>query len=141
MNVFVKSIAVAGVALAVAAGPALAAGNLAANGTDLEIKIDTEKLQYSQTEFELETGKYYRLTVTSDGGDEVAWFSPELFRNSWINQIVTNDLEVKAFGLYSLEFDDAGSIEVSFIPVRPGEYEFYSPGYEGRGLKGKFVVK
>ena len=141
MNAFITSLAVAGLAIAVGAGPALAAGNLASNGTDLEIKIDTEKLQYSQTEFELETGKYYRLNVTSDGGDEVAWFAPELWRNSWINQVVANDLEVKVWGLYSLEFDAAGTINVSFVPIRPGEYEFYSPGYEDRGLKGKFVVK
>jgi hypothetical protein len=141
MNAFVKSVAVAGFALAVGVGPALAEGNLASNGTDLEIKIDTAELTYSQTEFELETGKYYRLSVTSDGGDEVAWFAPELWRNSWINQIVANDLEVKVWGLYSLEFDAAGTINVSFVPIRPGEYEFYSPGYEDRGLKGKFVVK
>lgn len=128
-------------ATAMSAGAAQAEGNLASNGTDLEIKIDTENLTYSQTEIQLETGKYYRLDVTSDGGDEVAWFAPELFRNSWINQVVANDLEVKVFGLYSLEFDAAGTISVSFVPVRPGEYEFYSPGYENKGLKGKFVVK
>lgn len=128
-------------AAAMSAGAAQAEGNLASNGTDLEIKIDTENLTYSQTEIQLETGKYYRLDVTSDGGDEVAWFAPELFRNAWINQVVANDLEVKVFGLYSLEFDAAGTISVSFVPVRPGEYEFYSPGYENKGLKGKFVVK
>lgn len=128
-------------AAAMGAGAAQAEGNLASNGTDLEIKIDTENLTYSQTEIQLETGKYYRLDVTSDGGDEVAWFAPELFRNSWINQVVANDLEVKVFGLYSLEFDAAGTISLSFVPVRPGEYEFYSPGYENKGLKGKFVVK
>lgn len=124
------------------ASPTLGAGNLAANGVDLpELKIDTENLAYSQTEYQLETGKYYSLTVTSDGSDEIAWFAPELWRNSWINQVVINDLEVKAFGLYSLEFDDAGSIEVTFVVLRPGEYDFYSPGYESRGLKGKFVVQ
>ncbi|MEQ1899154.1 MAG: hypothetical protein ABL866_00320 [Devosia sp.] len=141
MNAFMRSILVAGVSVAMGAAPALAEGNLASNRTDLEIKIDTEKLQYSQTVFELETGKYYFLSVTSDGGDEVAWFAPELWRNSWVNQIVANDLEVKAFGIYSLEFDAAGTITVSFVPIRPGEYEFYSPGYEDKGLKGKFVVK
>lgn len=141
MDAFAKSILVAGVAVAMSAAPAMAEGNLASKRTDLEIKIDTEKLQYSQTEFQLETGKYYSLSVTSDGGDEIAWFAPELWRNSWVNQIVANDLEVKAFGIYSLEFDAAGTITVSFVPIRPGEYEFYSPGYEDKGLKGKFVVK
>ena len=141
MHTVSKAIVALAMTTLLATGAAQAAGNLASNGTDLEIKIDTEKLTYSQNEFELETGKYYRLNVTSDGGDEVAWFAPELWRNSWINQIVANDLEVKVWGLYSLEFDAAGTINVSFVPIRPGEYEFYSPGYEDRGLKGKFVVK
>jgi hypothetical protein len=67
--------------------------------------------------------------------------APELWRNSWINQIVVNDLEVKAYGLYSVEFDDAGTFNISFVPLRPGEYDIYVPGYEDRGLKGKFIVK
>ena len=140
MHFVSKAVIALATAAAMASGAAQAAGNLASNGTDLEIKIDTENLTYSQNEFELETGKYYRLSVTSDGGDEIAWFAPELWRNSWINQIVANDLEVKVWGLYSLEFDAAGTINVSFVPIRPGEYEFYSPGYEDKGLKGKFVV-
>ena len=140
MHFVSKAVIAFATAAAMASGAAQAAGNLASNGTDLEIKIDTENLTYSQNEFELETGKYYRLSVTSDGGDEIAWFAPELWRNSWINQIVANDLEVKVWGLYSLEFDAAGTINVSFVPIRPGEYEFYSPGYEDKGLKGKFVV-
>ena len=67
--------------------------------------------------------------------------SPELWRNSWINQIVVNDLEVKSYGLYSVEFDDGGTFNISFVPLRPGEYDIYVPGYEDRGLKGTFVVK
>ena len=67
--------------------------------------------------------------------------APELLRNSWINQVVVNDLEVTPYGLYSVEFDDAGTINISFVPIRPGEYEFWADGYEDRGLVGKFVVK
>ena len=49
--------------------PAIAAGNLAAGGDELELKIDTADLKFSQNEFDLETGTYYRLTISSDGGD------------------------------------------------------------------------
>ena len=123
-------------------GPALAEGNLAANGEDLaELQINTIDLVYSETEYQLETGQYYHLSITSDGNEEVAWMAPELFRNSWVNQIVINDLEIKSYGVYSFEWDDAGTITFSFVPLRPGEYEFYTPGYEDRGLRGKFVVK
>ena len=116
------------------ASTAHAEGNLAANGTDLTLSIDTENLKFSQNTWELETGKYYRIDITSDGGEEIAVVAPELWRNSWIKQIVVNDLEVKVGGLYSLEFDDAGTFNISFVPVRPGEYEIYVPGYENRGL-------
>lgn len=123
------------------AGTAHAEGNLAANGTDLTLSINTVDLTFSQETWELETGKYYKLDIISDGNEEIAVVAPELWRNSWINQIVVNDLEVKAYGLYSVEFDDAGTFNVTFVPIRPGEYEIYVPGYENRGLKGKFIVK
>lgn len=135
------TIGVAALLAATLAVPVMAEGNLAAQGTELELNINTDDLTFSQNEWQLETGKYYNLSVTSDGNEEIAVVAPELWRNSWINQIVVNDLETKAYGLYSIEFDDAGTFEISFVPIRPGEYEIYVPGYENRGLKGKFIVK
>lgn len=135
-----RPLAVAALSLLLVAN-AHAEGNLAANGTDLTLSINTEDLTFSQNTWELETGKYYRIDITSDGNEEISVVAPELWRNSWINQIVVNDLEVKAYGLYSVEFDDAGTFNISFVPIRPGEYDIYVPGYEDRGLKGKFVVK
>jgi hypothetical protein len=127
---------------AVAAGePASAAGNLAANAEKLELKIDTTELRFSQDEYDLETGKYYRLIVSSDGGDEVSFAAPDLWRNVWVDSISIDDVAVEAAGLREVGFDDEGSAEITFVPIRPGEYGFYSPGYENKGLKGKFVVK
>jgi hypothetical protein len=128
-------------ACALSSALALAEGNLAADGEDLVLSINTVDLTFSQTEWQLETGQYYRIDITSDGQEEISVVAPELWRNSWINQIVVNDLEVKTYGLYSVEFDDAGTFNISFVPIRPGEYEIYVPGYEDRGLKGKFIVK
>jgi hypothetical protein len=135
-----RTLAAAALSLALV-GSANAEGNLASNGTDLTLSINTEDLTFSQNTWELETGKYYRIDITSDGNEEIAVVAPELWRNAWINQIVVNDLEVKAYGLYSVEFDDAGTFNISFVPLRPGEYDIYVPGYEDRGLKGKFIVK
>jgi hypothetical protein len=138
-----KLMAAAGVAMlvATAAVPVQAEGNLASRATELELSINTVDLAFSQTEFQLETGKYYILHVTSDGEEEIAVMAPELWRNSWINQVVVNDLETTPYGLYSIEFDDEGTFSIGFVPIRPGEYDIYVPGYENRGLKGKFVVK
>ena len=122
-------------------GGAQAEGNLAANGTDLELSINTIDLKFSQETWELETGKYYRMNISVEDADDTAFVAPDFFRNVWINQIVVNDLEIKVQNPYSLEWDAAGTFSVAFVPIRPGEYSFAVAGYEDRGLQGKFVVK
>lgn len=123
------------------AAPALAEGNLAAKATELELNINTADLSFSQNEFDVETGKYYILHITSDGEEEISVAAPELWRNSWINEVGVDDLGATPYGLYSLNLEEEGTVDVSFVPIRPGEYDIYVPGYENRGLKGKFVVK
>lgn len=131
-----------GLALALPLATAVhAEGNLAANGVKLELKIDTTNNTFSQNEIDLETGKYYRLDITVDDADDTALVMPEFFRNVWINQIVINDMEIKVQTPYSLEWDAGGTINLSFVPIRPGEYDFWIDGYQDKGLKGKFVVK
>ncbi len=116
--------------------------SLTGGATPIELNIDTGALAYSQTEIPLETGKAYRLDVTSDGLEELGVQAPELWRNAWINQLVIDDLEVKLDGaFYAVEYDDEGTISISFIPIRPGNYAFYSAGYEEAGLIGNFSVR
>lgn len=135
-----RRIAAAALALMASSFPLLAEGNLASRPVDLPDLMLSGDLTMSQTEYQLETGKYYRINISSDGQEEFAWMAPELFRNSWLNQIVVNDLEVKAYGVYSLEFDAEGTFEMTFVPIRPGRYDFWVDGYEGRGMLGAFVV-
>ena len=124
------------------AGAALAEGNLASRATRLEPLQIKGDLTFEPKEFQLETGKYYRWRIESDGGDEFMIQAPELFRNVWINQIVVNDLEVHTSGaIYGVEFDDEGTIDIWFVPIRPGEYEYYARGYQSRGMTGKFIVR
>ncbi len=141
MSRLTASIATAAMAIALLAAPALAAGNLASGGEELDLTIDTENLTFSQNTIELETGKYYRLNLIVEDADDTAFVAPEFFRNVWINQIVVNDLELKVQNPYSFEWDAAGTFNVSFVPIRPGNYEFWIDGYEDKGLKGTFVVK
>src|SRR5687767_9387448 len=90
--------ALAATTLAIAPLTAEAAGNLATQPTTIELAIDGRNLTFSQMEFELETGKYYRWVITSDGVEEVMIQAPELFRNAWVNQIVFSELEYHANG-------------------------------------------
>lgn len=127
---------------ALISGAAAAEGNLASNATRLDdLTLDSATLSMSVTEFQLKTGVYYRWRIIHDGGEEFQIMAPDLFRNSWIDQVVINDLEVKPLGLYSVEFDDEGTIDVWFVPIRPGNYDFWAAGYEDRGLRGTFVVR
>jgi hypothetical protein len=119
-----------------------AEGNLASDATRLpDLTLDSAALSMSWTETELETGKYYRWRIVHDGGEEFQVVAPDLFRNSWINQVVIDDLEVKPFGLHSVEFDDEGTIDIWFVPIRPGDYAFGIAGFESRGMAGTFVVR
>lgn len=119
-----------------------AQGNLASRATRLEPLVMDVELNFSVKEYQLETGKYYRWRIESDGGEEFLVKAPGLFRNSWINQVVINDIEVKPLGgIEGVEFDDAGIADIWFVPVRPGDYEFFADGYETRGMIGTFIVR
>lgn len=121
---------------------ALAKGNIASSPVRLpELKIDTVHLKYSQTDYTLETGKYYFWTVNCDGEEEdVGFAAPELFANSWINQIVADAVDIHTSGFSEIVFNDAASFQIQFVPLRPGRFAFYSPGFETHGLKGQVTV-
>lgn len=135
-------LAVASAVMALAT-PVSAEGNLASQPELLETLELGADLSFSVTEYQLETGKYYRWQIASGGGEEFLVRAPELFRNAWVNQIVINDIEVKpvAGGIYGIEFDDEGSADVWFVPIRPGDYDYFVDGHEERGMLGKFVVR
>ena len=120
----------------------LAEGNLAQRAERLpELEIRGAE-GFSVTEYQIETGKFYRWRIESDGRGEYKLLAPELMRNSWVEQVSIEDKEVKPLGgLYAVEFDDEGEIDVYFVPIRPGTYEFYVEGMRQDGMLGKFVVK
>ena len=136
---------VLGVSASLVTRSAWAKGNLAHDPIKLpELKIDTVNMKYSQTSYMLETGKFYWWKVTSDGQEEdIGLAAPELFAASWVYQIVSGDdnaNEVHTQSLDRIEFDDAGSQTIQFIPIEPGQYDFYTPGFERQGLKGTVLV-
>ncbi len=120
--------------------PVLADGNLASRPINLPELVLNNNLSLSQTSYTLETGKMYRLHISSDGEEQFAFLAPELFRNVWLNKVTIDGLTVQATGVYSLDFDDKGTFELTFVPIRPGSYAFWVDGYENRGMKGAFLV-
>ena len=113
--------------LALTSTIAQAEGNFVAPPSEpLQLDITGNVPNLSQTTFEIETGVYYRLTITSDGVEEFMFAAPDLLRNSHIRLVVINDIEVHLQGLtfHGIEFDDGGEAWFSFVVLRPGEYGF-----------------
>lgn len=145
-----KSLTVCAVALALA-GPALAqprtleigfAGLMErSNRTDLPPINLSAGVMTTEGPYELLSGGYYRIDIIADGTQEIAIEGPGLFRNIWINEIVINDLEVRPLGLDSIEFDDAGTVTMSFIAIRPGEYEIRIAGTTGETQRAVFTIR
>jgi hypothetical protein len=79
----------------------------------------------------LTSGTYYSFEIEGDGSAELALEGAEFFHAVWINEIVVNDLEIRPIGLNSIEFDDAGTMEVSFVAIKPGAYYLRIPGSTG----------
>lgn len=125
-----------------AASPVLAEGNLAVRAERLPPLMLDAADGFSVKTYEVETGQFYRWRIVSDGREEYKLLAPELFRNAWIDQIVIEDKEVKPYGgVYALEFDDEGEIDVFFLVVRPGRYSFYIEALRSQGFEGIFNVK
>lgn len=129
------------VLVCVAAGALLAQGDPTRRATRLDPLVLDAAKGFSVSRYEIETGVYYRWRISSDGRDEYRLLAPKFFREIWIDQISIDDKEVKPFGLHALEFDDEGAIDLWFVPIRPGSFDFYAEGLETQGFRGVFVVK
>lgn len=79
----------------------------------------------------LTSGRYYEFEIEADGSQELGLAGPEFFRAIWIDEIVIEGLEVRPLGLDSVEFDEAGTMEIGFIAIKPGKYYLAVPGTKG----------
>ena len=83
----------------------------------------------------LKSGTNYEIEIVADGTGELGLEAPGFFRAIWINEIVVNGIEVRPFGIDSVEFDEAGTMEIEFIAIRPGQYVIQIPGARGDSQK------
>ena len=90
---------------------------------------------------QLQSGAYYKIDIVSDGSAELALAGPEFFRAIWINEVVVNDFEIRPLGLDSFEFDDEGTIHMSFIAIKPGRYELKIPGSSGESQRVEISIQ
>jgi len=108
-----------------------------------ELILGTKDDTYAvnQKDFTLLANQGYRWKITSGAAFEYK-FKTDLFRNTWVDQIVINDLEVHMDGGPAwLEFDSPGTILVQFSTVRPGTYTWSVPDLADKGMKGTITIK
>ncbi|KQS83120.1 MULTISPECIES: hypothetical protein [unclassified Rhizobium] len=85
----------------------------------------------SKAPLKLKSGKYYILKIEADGSQELALEGAGFFRAVWVNEIVIEGIEIRPLGVDSIEFDEAGEAEISFIAIKPGSYHLKVPGSTG----------
>ena len=95
----------------------------------------------SKAPIELRSGGYYVLPIESDGSQELALEGSGFFRAIWINEVVVNDLEIRPYGVESLEFDDEGLLEIKFVAIKPGTYYLKVPGTTGESRRVSITIK
>ncbi len=124
--------------------PASAEGDLTIRPERLpDLVLGSEQSDYSmsQNRYEIETGKAYKLKIESTGRKEYAMQAPEFFGAIYLRKVEAGDMEIKAVSLTELEFEQEGEAEIYFVPIKPGEYEFYMGGLEEKGMVGVFNVR
>ncbi|MEP3638158.1 MAG: hypothetical protein ABJN14_12975 [Paracoccaceae bacterium] len=89
----------------------------------------------------LKSGTYYEFEIVGDGSQELALIGPEFFRAIWIDEIVVEGLEIRPLGLDSIEFDEAGEMEIGFIAVKPGRYFMKIPGTSGETQRVEITIE
>ncbi len=92
-------------------------------------------------EYTLKSGGYYRIRIVADGSAELALSGGDFFRAVWVNEVVINDIEIRPLGVHSLEFDDAGEAEISFVAIVPGRYTLSVPGSTGASQQAVFTIQ
>ncbi|CUK10989.1 hypothetical protein PH7735_03523 [Shimia thalassica] len=89
----------------------------------------------------LKSGTYYEFEIQADGSQELALIGPEFFRAIWIDEIVIEGLEIRPLGLDSVEFDEAGEMEIGFVALKPGQYYLKVPGSTGETQRLEITIQ
>jgi hypothetical protein len=89
----------------------------------------------------LKSGTYYEVEIEGDGSQELALVGPGFFRAIWVDEIVVEGLEIRPLGLDSVEFDEAGTMEIGFVAIKPGSYFLMVPGSTGDSQRLEITIE
>ena len=133
--------------------PALLAALLAIAGTGAHAEGDptrrAERLEPTQIDaatgfsvraYDLKAGTYYRWRLSGDGIDEYEVSAEELFESSWLDKVSIEGAAISMGGLEEIELGGEAEVDVWFVPIRPGDYEFEVEGRDEDGFTGVMHV-
>ena len=99
-------------------------------GDDLPTLVLSAGMPLAEGDLTLQSGRYYELVIEADGSQELALEGDGFFRAIWVDEVVIEGIELRPFGISSMEFDEAGEAEISFVAVKPGSYSLGVPDSE-----------
>ncbi|AVW90443.1 hypothetical protein [Celeribacter baekdonensis] len=79
----------------------------------------------------LKSGTSYEIEIEADGSQELGLVGAGFFHAIWIDEIVIEGIEIRPLGVDSVEFDEAGVMEISFVAIKPGTYDLHVPNARG----------
>lgn len=89
----------------------------------------------------LKSGMLYELEIEADGSGELGLEGPGFFRAIWVNEVVVNGLEIRPYGVESVEFDEEGTMEIEFLAIKPGQYYLKIPGSTGESQRVDITIQ
>ncbi|MCO6382107.1 hypothetical protein [Oceanicola sp. 502str15] len=110
-------------------------------GEPIELTLASGQPLSAEGSYTLQSGAYYKLMITADGSAELAISGPDFFRAIWMNEIVINQIEIRPMAVESLEFDAAGTAEISFVAIKPGSHVLRIPGSTGESQMVTFNIQ
>lgn len=113
----------------------------ASNKEDLPPITLSAGMPLADAPWTLDSGTYYEFEIEADGSQELALVGPEFFRAIWIDEIVIEGLEIRPLGLDSVEFDEAGTMEIGFLAIKPGSYYMMIPGSTGETQRLEITIE
>ncbi|MFT5894881.1 MAG: hypothetical protein ACI8VW_001754 [bacterium] len=118
-----------------------AADNLTLRALRLEPLLIDAAEGFSQKQYELETGVYYRWRIQGDGRDEYTFVIPELFDHAWLEKVVIEDVELPVNHLKEIVLEGESEVDLYFIMIQPGNYSYYAKRLRPEGFEGEFIVR
>lgn len=109
-------------------------------GEEIELTLSSGK-PIADGPIVLKSGTAYEMEITADGSAELALEGSGFFRSIWINEVVVNGLEIRPFGIESVEFDDEGVMEIEFIAIKPGAFFLRQPGTTSEGQRVNITIQ